>query len=476
MTSFEQEKQVQEAWRLKPGPGTTRPFDRLLANEFLPSAERRRRRSAALKGLVDFAMAQTAYYAEQLNGLGENVLSFDTPDSLAELPELSKTDVQLRRDELMARRLPAGQKLLRLQRSSGSTGPPTEVAHTNVSGAFVPVIKQREYRWFRFDPTGVMASIRTPSQLPQVSNRPPPELGEVAPLPYWPYVGNLFETGKAFGFSYWNGVDDQRDWLNDLGPDYLTTYPEALEHLAFASIQTPLVRSFKGLHAISEMMTPGMAQRIEAAFGAPVEQNYGLTEVGIVAVKCREGGRYHAHDEFAVVEIVDDDGQPVAPGETGRVLVTCLANLAMPLIRYDTGDLATAVSGDCPCGRTLPSFGPIVGRYIRLAYLPEGTIEREYVLRDALDALPPDMAAPLRKFQIQHFLDGGFELRLVTTEPLSEALVGYFSGAWEAALGPEPPPLKVIRVDDLAPGPGGKFQEFMSEFMPAPDQEAEPPS
>lgn len=461
---------------MKPGPGTIQPFDRLLANEFLPPAERRRRRSAALKGLIEFAMAQTAYYAEQLDGLGDNILSFDTPDSLAELPELSKADVQLKREELMARQLPNGHKVLGLQRSSGSTGPPTEVAHTNFSGAFAPLIKQREYRWFRFDPAGVMASIRTPEQLPQVANRPPPGLGEVAPLPFWPYVGRFFETGEAFGFSYWNAIDDQRDWLNDLGPDYVTTYPETLEHLAFASIQTPLVDSFRGLHAISEMMTPGMARRIEAAFGAPVEQNYGLTEVGFVAVKCREGGRYHAHDEYVVVEIVDEDGQPVGPGETGRVLVTCLANLAMPLIRYDTGDLATAVSGDCPCGRSLPSFGAIVGRYVRHAYLPEGTIEREYVLRGALDALPPGMAAPLRKFQIQHFLDGSFELRLVTTEPLSERLVAYFFEAWEAALGPEPPAMRVARVDDIAPGPGGKFQEFMSEFMPTPDDEAEAPS
>ena len=471
MTTPKEERQVQEAWRSRPGHKWRPLSDRLIADEFSSEDELRRRRGTDLKSLIEFAEAQTPYYAEKLDGVSRDALAFDNPDALAELPILTKADVQMRREDLTARRLPQGHKITQRRASSGSTGPPTVVYHTNASAAFSPLNKQREYRWFRFDPAGVMASIRTPGQLPQMTGARDLDLGQVAPLPYWPYVGRFFETGEAFGFSYWNPVDDQRDWLNELGPDYLTTYPESLEHIAFATAEVPLVGSFRGLHAISEMMTPGMARRIEAAFGAPVEQNYGLTEVGIIAAKCPEGGRYHVHDRFAVVEIVDDDGKPVAAGETGRVVVTCLVNLAMPLIRYDTGDLATAVSGDCACGRTLPSFGAIVGRYVRLAYLPEGTIETEYVLRDALDALPSELAAPLRKFQIQHYRDGAFELRLVTIGPISDALTAYLYGVWETTLGPDAPPLRVVRVDDLLPGPGGKFQEFMSEFMPSPDED-----
>ena len=55
----------------------------------------------------------------------------------------------------------------------------------------------------------------------------------------------------------------------------------------------------------------------------------------------------------------------------------------MPLIRYDTGDLAQAVEGPCPCGRTLPSFGEIAGRYRRFAGLPDHTRDRVRVLQRA---------------------------------------------------------------------------------------------
>lgn len=471
MTDLEQEREVQDAWRPRPGQDVRRLCDRLMAEEFLPEDKLNQRRGAKLKTLIAFARSQTPYYAEKLDGLDRSVLSFDNPAALAELPVLTKADVHLRRDDLVARQLPPGHEIVQRRSSSGTTGPPAVVYHSTASAVLWPLHKQREYRWFRFDPSGVMASIRTPGQIPQVSGSRDLELGEGAPFPHWPNVGPYFETGESFGFNCWNPVDDKRDWLNALEPDYLTTYPETMEHIAFAAAEVPLVKSFKGLHGISEMMTPDMARRIERAFETPVDQNYGLSEIGVVAVKCREGGRYHVHDEFAVVEIVDEDGRPVAPGETGRLLVTCLENLAMPLIRYDTGDLATALSGDCPCGRTLPSFGAIVGRYYRIAFLPDGTFQKVYVLRDAFETMTEDVAAPLRMFQVQHYRDDSFELRLVATRPLSDALVAHFFEAWEAALGPEAPPLRVVQVDDIPRGPGGKFHDFMSEFFPSPDDQ-----
>src|SRR5262245_47593027 len=109
-----------------------------------------------------------------------------------------------------------------------------------------------------------------------------------------------------------------------------------------------------------------MRRHIEATIGAPVEQGYGLNEIGVVATRC-SAGRYHVHIDHCHVEILDDDGEPCPPGESGRLIVTGVRNLAMPLIRYDTGDIATSVPGPCSCGLTLPAFGDLVGRYSRIA-------------------------------------------------------------------------------------------------------------
>jgi hypothetical protein len=56
-----------------------------------------------------------------------------------------------------------------------------------------------------------------------------------------------------------------------------------------------------------------------------------------------------------LVEIVDEAGAPCAAGRAGRFVVTGLMNLAVPLMRYDSDDLVTALDGPCPCGRNGPA-------------------------------------------------------------------------------------------------------------------------
>ena len=61
------------------------------------------------------------------------------------------------------------------------------------------------------------------------------------------------------------------------------------------------------------------------------------------------------------VEILNDDNEPCAQGEVGRVVITDFFNTAMPLIRYDIGDLAAW--GECPCGKIdFPAFSTILGK------------------------------------------------------------------------------------------------------------------
>ena len=108
------------------------------------------------------------------------------------------------------------------------------------------------------------------------------------------------------------------------------------------------------------MNAPGRA--IEAAWGAKVYSTYGVTELANSLCECDAGQGGHLHDEQLHLEILDDDGKPVADGETGEVVATTFGVEAMPLIRYRTGDCAAVYSGPCGCGRTTLRIGPIVGR------------------------------------------------------------------------------------------------------------------
>ncbi len=155
-------------------------------------------------------------------------------------------------------------------------------------------------------------------------------------------------------------------------------------------------------------------------------------------------------------------------------MVTGLRNRAMPLIRYDTDDVAEVLAGPCPCGRTLPSFGKLVGRYSRIAYLPEGTLGYVGALRQALEEMPPELARDLRQFQVHQFRDGRFELRLRTRAPLAAPFRERVEAAWRSATAGQGLSLEIVEVAEIPRPPSGKYQDFTSDYMPAMGDGPEP--
>lgn len=411
-TSLEAEREEQRRWRLHAEHARMTIFDQLLANEFVSEDGQRAWRDQAVQKLVRFA-ARVPYYRKVFADLGLTADDFRGPDDLQKLPLLTKRDVYEFEKPLRAKTLPRGEKLSGRTLSSGTTGRPTRVAHTAVSHAMFGYLRQRMLRSFRFDPSACHATIRLASQMPRLSDGTHLPDGVTHSLPGWQFCGTFFETGPAIFFNVTNPVDQLIHWLQTHRPRYLMTYPETLEHLVFAAGGDAPFEGLKAAFAVSEQLTPAMRRRIEGAFGCPVHQAYGLNEIGSVAFRC-QAGRYHVHTEHCLVEIVDDHGRPCVPGAVGRIIVTGLNNPAMPLIRYDTDDMAEMLDGPCPCGRTLPSFGEVAGRYSRIAFLPEGTLGYVGAIREALEAMPRDLARNLRKFQVHQFRDNKFELRLLS--------------------------------------------------------------
>jgi phenylacetate-CoA ligase len=101
---------------------------------------------------------------------------------------------------------------------------------------------------------------------------------------------------------------------------------------------------------------------IEAAWGAKVYSTYGVTELANSLCECDVGTGGHLHNQQLYIEILDDEGKPMADGEIGEIVATTFGVEAMPLIRYRTGDCAALFSKPCLCGRKTPRIGPIVGR------------------------------------------------------------------------------------------------------------------
>jgi phenylacetate-CoA ligase len=441
-------------------------FDGLVHSEFFAPGKQRARQWRAMRRLLQIAEARVPYYRRRFEESGIGHRDLRGLDDLHRLPVLTREELQEQAAEFRATSLPIGEREGLEASTSGSTGQPVRVLHSATSASMFRALKQREIRWFRFDPSKTLLVIRAAADLPPQRNGKPMQHGRLVEFTAWPTVGNYFQTGPCVGFRTGHPLETQIEWLEQIQPAYLLANAADLEHLALGYGDRAPPTFLEGLQGVSQELTPEMRERITGVFGVPVHENYGLNEVGIVASRCPEGGRFHVHAEHCLAEIVDEAGRPCEPGERGHLVVTSLTNVAMPIVRYDTGDLAEAVAGECPCGRTLPTFGRIHGRYRRVAYLPPGTWTYWGAFQVALATMAPEVYEPLRQYQLHQFREGHFELRVVATRPLPDAFSRQVHEAWGSVGEGAPPPLRIVEVEEIPRPPGGKFQNFTSDFMP----------
>jgi len=102
---------------------------------------------------------------------------------------------------------------------------------------------------------------------------------------------------------------------------------------------------------------------------AKIYSSYGATEFETAFGECSAGQGGHVHPELMIAEIIDDNGNVVADGERGEVVVTPLGVEGFPLVRFRTGDIARMYSNPCSCGWNTKRLGPIEGRLAqRLKY------------------------------------------------------------------------------------------------------------
>ncbi len=119
-----------------------------------------------------------------------------------------------------------------------------------------------------------------------------------------------------------------------------------------------------------EMLHPGWRLQIEQAFGAPVYDQYGCNDGGVLTQTC-SAGRFHVAENLSIVEVLQD-GQPCAPGVEGSITVTNLHAFVLPFLRYDTGDRGSLGVGTCPCGRPGQTLQAVRGRAWPSVLLPDG--------------------------------------------------------------------------------------------------------
>ncbi len=146
-------------------------------------------------------------------------------------------------------------------------------------------------------------------------------------------------------------------------PKFILGYPSAIEQLARCVLtEKKWEISPKGIITNSEQLYDYQRDLFRRAFSCDTYDFYCSREQHVIATECREHSGHHIAAESVVLEILNDKGNPVHPGEEGRIVITNLHNYAMPFIRYEIGDIGVYSDKTCRCGRGLPLLASIKGR------------------------------------------------------------------------------------------------------------------
>jgi phenylacetate-CoA ligase len=247
-------------------------------------------------------------------------------------------------------------------------------------------------------------------------------------------------------------------------PRMMFGYPSALSHIAQHAQRRGVALNDMGVKVVfvtSERLYDHQRAAITAAFGCPVANGYGARDAGFIAHECPAGGM-HVMAEDIVVELVDPQGQAVAPGEAGEIVVTHLGTSDFPFVRYRTGDVARSDPRTCSCGRGLPLLKQIEGRTTDFVVAADGTVMHGLALIYVLRDLPG-----LKAFKITQHTALHTQVQLVPETTLAPELPSHIVQAFQRRLGAQVQ-VAVQVVDAIAPEKSGKHRYVVSHAAAQP--------
>ena len=239
-------------------------------------------------------------------------------------------------------------------RTSGSTGEPFEVAVSDNAWVVEQAMVWRHWAWGGYKFRDKLAMVRS----------------------YAPKSGEQFfkhdKIRNFYMFSPFSLNDDQiAKYISVMKKESITIirgYPSSVLTLAdFIQRTGTKLPKLKLILTASESLTEKDKLFIENAFKTKVSNHYGLAEIVVMMGDCGKHCGMHNYDDYGYLELHDTDIL-----HQKKIIGTNLHNLATPLIRYDTGDVAENISNKINCNHTFSTVQNIIGRKDEQIKTPEG--------------------------------------------------------------------------------------------------------
>jgi putative adenylate-forming enzyme len=403
-----------------------------------------------LATLRAFAVEHSPFYRQLYRGFGSAPLS--------ELPVLTKATMMDHFDEIVtdpALRLADLQAYLERLDGNGPYGG-YWVSATSGSSGRKSVIPADAHEWAM-----TIASYGRANEWSGIPASPlhPVRMAVVSSTTAWHQSSRVAATIKS-PFIHSNRMDaaaplpDIVARLNQLRPDILIGYASMIRILADEQIAGRLRIAPTAVNSASEVLTAETRARATQAWRVQPFNVYAATETGGIAAECSQH-RMHLFEDLVIPEVVDDQYQPVPPGQPGdRLLVTVLFSRTLPLIRYEMTDRVTLATEACPDGMPFRLLESIEGRTDDIIVLPAvagGRIRvHPVVFHRVLDLLD----APAWQVRQQ-----GADITVLVAAPGPAVDIAATERAVRAALaaaGAQPGAVSLSIVDSIPAGAAGK--------------------
>lgn len=359
----------------RPTMGYLREIER---DQWLSRPDLERLQMRKLKHLLALALRHSPWHAERIRSAG--IDPFDHSDlsrtDLAKLPTMTRADATANREHLVWKGAPGG---VFQYTTGGSSGQPLIFYYGRKRQAADAACRYRARRWWGQDIGdrevflwGAPVELNKTDRIKTLRDRLFNQL-----------LLNAFEMKPAH-------MDAYLDAIEKFNPRCIYGYASSLALLAaHAKSRARYIHLPELLlvGATGEPLYPDQRTLIREVFGAPVANEYGCRDGGLVALESPDG-QMLVNSESIILEVLDEHGHPVAPGEMGEAVITHLCSEAQPFIRYRTGDLVRQSNEFCRNGRGLHVIGDVMGRRTDFIVRADGTIMHALSVIYILRAMP----------------------------------------------------------------------------------------
>ncbi len=406
------------------------------------------RTSTVLKDKLTRWSAERPFYQEKLAAVDLDSLCLE---SLASVPLLTKDEARANLPGILAPNLATFE--VEWRGSSGTTDERFQAAHDSSARNPWSGEARATNRYYRVYPSSVLTTpvcsgteCHADMEMPFADRRSPP--GDRGFL-YFFFNSGMNPT--AFPEPKLQAIYDE---LKRHKPRRLTAnaaYLAAFVYWARKQALEPL--TLDAVWAGFEVPSLIHKRAIEDYFQCRVFEAYGLTEAGgELAIECEAGAHLHFVPWEYLFEVLDEDGQAVADGETGTIHLTTLKKECTPLVRYNTGDCGVA-RASCPCGCPLPAIGLVEGRRKDMLMSTAG----QRIRPRQLDMQVAQTASGIGWYQLQQTAEDQFHMWVVPNGEFGASERGALQDSLISLLG-DRAKLSISTTRSLSPSLSGKFR------------------